>query len=502
MIKIATVIINGISVETACGTLLSELLAPTHTVEMPCGGRKSCGKCKVTARGKLSPLSEAEKKHLSTTEIESGIRLACCTTVEGDCEITTAAASGNAINTAGDLPEMEFSPAFTKYGAVIDIGTTTLAARLYGTSGKMLADTSELSPQRGFGADVISRIEAALGGSEKELARVTREAINGMIEIMAKKAGIVTSDIDGVVITGNTVMLHFLTETSTEPLSHAPFKAERLFGETLSAKELSLTALLPETEIYLPPCAEAFVGADITTAILYSEITKNTSPAILVDIGTNGEMALVKNGEMLLCSTAAGPAFEGAGLSMGMGAKDGAIHKVTVEDGEITASVLGGTAPIGICGSGVVDAVAALLETEILDETGCLDDDEAVISAPVVLTQGDIRMIQLAKSAIHAGLRTLMKYAELECDDISTLYVAGGFGSYLDIENAGKIGLIPEELVSKVKVLGNAALAGASMVLLNRDLRETCKSMLSNSSVIALSSNPIFTEEYMERMFF
>ena len=221
-----------------------------------------------------------------------------------------------------------------------------------------------------------------------------------------------------------------------------------------------------------------------------------------MDIGTNGEMALVKNGEILLCSTAAGPAFEGAGLSMGMNGKTGAIDKVTVENGEICAHVIGETAPIGICGSGVVDAVAALLETEALDETGCLDDDEAVISAPVVLTQEDIRMIQLAKSAIHAGLRTLMHYAELDCDGISELCVAGGFGSYLDIKNAGKIGLIPEELVPRVKILGNAALTGAAMLLLNTELRAVSEKTILDSKVITLSSNPVFTEEYMERMFF
>jgi uncharacterized 2Fe-2S/4Fe-4S cluster protein (DUF4445 family) len=187
---------------------------------------------------------------------------------------------------------------------------------------------------------------------------------------------------------------------------------------------------------------------------------------------------------------------------MGMNGKTGAISGVTVENGVITARVIGNVPPIGICGSGVVDAVAALLETEQLDETGCLDDDEAVISAPVVLTQEDIRMVQLAKSAIHAGLRTLLHYARLDCEDITALCVAGGFGSYLNIQNAGRIGLIPEELVPRVKVLGNAALTGAAMLLLNQELREATEKMVANASVVTLSSNPVFTEEYMERMFF
>lgn len=497
-----TITINGNATTTDTPVLLSGLLAPTHTVEMPCGGRKSCGKCKVIARGELSPLSDTEIKHLSESEIANGIRLACCTTVLGDCEVVTALKTESTINTDGELPPMELSPAFTKYGVAIDIGTTTLAARLYNTKGELLAIDSELNPQKGFGADVISRIEAALDGKSRELATAIREGLDGIIRNLAEKSGISAFEIDGAVITGNTVMLHLLTETSPEPLSHAPFKAERLFGETVTAASLSLTALTPDTAVYLPRCAEAFVGADITTAMLASGITDSTAPSLLVDIGTNGEMALVRDGKILLCSTAAGPAFEGAGLSMGMNGKMGAIDKVTVEDGKLSVHTIGDSEPIGICGSGVVDAVAALLETEELDETGCLDDDEAVISAPVVLTQGDIRMIQLAKSAIHAGMRTLLHYASLDCDGISRLYVAGGFGSYLDIGNAGKIGLIPEELVRKVKVIGNAALTGASMLLLNTELRAVTERTVLGSEIVTLSSNPVFTEEYMERMFF
>ena len=497
-----TININGRITNAESPIPLSELLAPTHTVEMPCGGRKSCGKCKVIAVGELSPISETELKYLSESEITKGIRLACCTTALGNCEVITALNTESAINTDGELPDMDLAPAFTKYGVAIDIGTTTLAARLYNVKGELLAVDSELNPQKGFGADVISRIEAALDGKASELAKVIREGLNGIILNLSEKAGISPTEIDGAVITGNTVMLHLLTETSTEPLSHAPFKAERLFGETVTAATLSLTALLSDTAVYLPRCAEAFVGADITTAMLASGITDCVAPSLLVDIGTNGEMALVRDGKILLCSTAAGPAFEGAGLSMGMNGKTGAIDKVTVEDGKLSVHVLGDCEPIGICGSGVVDAVAALLETEELDETGCLDDDEAVISAPVVLTQGDIRMIQLAKSAIHAGMRTLLHYSSLDCDGISQLYVAGGFGSYLDIKNAGRIGLIPEELVSKVKVIGNAALTGAAMLLLNVGLRSVTEKTILGSEVVTLSSNPVFTEEYMERMFF
>ncbi|MBQ9115705.1 MAG: DUF4445 domain-containing protein [Clostridia bacterium] len=498
----ATVIVNGTVHESETGVLLSDIIAPEHRLSMPCGGKKKCGKCKVYAKGALSPLSEAEKRFLTETEIANGIRLACCTTVLGDSEISLADEGKGAIRTDGELPPIKLSPIFKAYGVAIDIGTTTLAARLYDVNGKKLADASELNPQSGYGADVISRIEASMNGASAELASVTLAALDRLIYEMSRDAGIGAEEIDGAVITGNTVMLHLLTETSTEPLSHAPFKAERLFGETLTAEKLGLRSVSADATVYLPRCAEAFVGADLTTALLASGIAESDETNLLVDIGTNGEMALVKGEKLLLCSTAAGPAFEGAGLSMGMGAKPGAIHKVKVVNGALYADILGNIEPKGICGSGVVDAVAALLDTEELDETGFIEDDEIVISAPVVLTQNDIRMVQLAKSAIHAGLRTLLHYAELDCSEVAALHVAGGFGSYLDIRNAGKIGLIPDELVPRVKILGNAALVGASMLLLSTDCRAKCEKTLSKAQVITLSSNPVFTEEYMERMMF
>ena len=497
-----TVIVNGTKHVAEEGVTLSSVLAPTHSVGMPCGGRKSCGKCKVIATGSLSELSKEELKFLSSDEISGGIRLACCTVVKGDCQVTSILDGDDSISTEGDIPDMALDPVFKKYGVAIDIGTTTLAARLYDTHGRMIADCSEINPQRGFGADVISRIEAALGGAATELAKVIRKMLNSMILGMSQKANISSMDVDSVVITGNTVMLHLLTETSTEPLSHAPFDAQRLFGETVSASELDLNCLEPQTPVYLPICAEAFIGADLTTALLASRITESDRVSLLVDIGTNGEMTLVNGDSLFLCSTAAGPAFEGAGLSMGMGAKTGAITKVRVENGEFKVNTIGNASPIGICGSGVVDAVAALLEAEILDETGYLDDDEAIISAPVSISQNDIRMVQLAKSAIHAGMRTLLHYAKIDCEQVDQLCIAGGFGSYLDIVNAGKIGLIPNELVPKVRVLGNAALVGAAMLLLNGGMRTECERILARGKVVILSADPVFNEEYVERMLF
>ena len=486
------------------GALLSDRVSDAGgSFAMPCGGHGRCGKCRVKVTGGVSPLTERERSVLSEREIEEGVRLACLTSVTGDCEVTPCEAGGQSqIRADGTLPAFSLSPMFCRFGAALDIGTTTLAARLYDPAGRLLAEMTELNPESAWGADVISRMEACLAGHAAQIAETIRSAADGMLTAMASEAGIRAEEIDAMVITGNTVMLHLLTGDDVEPMTHAPFQANRLFGEFVTAGEIGLSALSPDVRIYLPPCAAAFVGADISTALLASEICRSERTAVLVDIGTNGEMMLWHRGELHATSTAAGPAFEGAGISMGMGGRAGAVDRVKVEDGEIAAHVIGDAAPVGICGSGLVDAVACLLAVDALDETGFLEDDPAMIADPVCLTQDDIRQVQLAKSAIHAGMRTLLAAAGVDCGEVEELAVAGGFGSYLDIHNAVAIGLLPEELGDRVRVLGNAALAGASMLLLAGDLRGECEARARGVKMVALAANPVFAAEYMERMMF
>ena len=499
MNKQITVTVNGLQTQSVCGITLSEII----NGEKPCGGHGKCGKCKVIARGELSEITDAEKQLLTQDELAKGVRLACLTYALGDCSIETATATEQTqIVSNGDLPEFDLNPTFLQYGAAIDIGTTTLAARLYDTKGTLLSEASRLNPQQAWGADVISRIEAALDGKAKDLASAIRKVLDEMLCELAEKANIDTRAIDGVVITGNTVMLSLLTEESVEPFSHAPFDANRLFGETLTAEELELKSLLPTASIYLPPCISAFVGADTTCAILATELTKNTKPTMLADIGTNGEMALWHNETLTVCSTAAGPAFEGVGISMGMRGAVGAIDKVSLVNGNFYAHVIGNTAPKGICGSGLVDAVACMLDAEILDESGFLEDEPFTVQAPVTLTQKDIRMLQLAKSAICAGLLTLIQSGQMKLLDIQMLYIAGGFGSYLNMYSAARIGLLPKELAQKSTAVGNAALAGASMLLLDQKSHGVVAAFLQNTSLLELATNVVFLEEYTNRMLF
>ena len=498
MKKQINVTLNGIIMQANEGDLLSDIL----NMEKPCGGHAKCGKCKVYACGELSEPSNSEKKILTETELLSGIRLACCTYALGDCTVNVLNSGNNEqILTAAVLPDIQKNPSFTHYGAAIDIGTTTVAARLFDKCGNMLAEASAVNPQQNWGADVISRIESALDGHEKALAEAIRGKIDELILQLALIANSDASLIDGIVITGNSVMLSLLTEQSVEPFSHAPFELPREFGETLTAAELGLTSLMPQASVYLPPCISAFVGADITCAILSTELIREGC-AILADIGTNGEIALIKDGRLHVCSTAAGPAFEGVGISRGMRAADGAIDAVNAKDGKLEAHVIGKRRAIGICGSGLIDAAAAMLELEILDESGYLEDDEIEISEGVTLNQNDIRMLQLAKSAICAGLLTLIKSEKLNASDVERLFVAGGFGNYLSFDSAAAIGLIPRAIAERAKSVGNAALAGACMLLLNKDLKAEADNIARSAETLQLHGNAVFSENYMNGMLF
>ncbi len=499
MIKIS---VNGKVYEREVNTSIETLLKETDGISMPCGGHGKCGKCKVLVKGEVNPLTENEKRLLSNDEIKKGIRLACSLKAEGDCEIILTESFNKAlIITDGFMPDFEVKADFDLYGISVDIGTTTVCARLYDNKGNLLSESSKLNSQKMRGADVISRIEADLKGEGKALSLAVVSDINSLIDEMLEKTGINQRKIERLVITGNTAMLHFLTNTDTYPLSRAPFEAKRLFGEVLKAKDVGLSSVFEEAEVYLPPCISAFVGADTVCAVLSSGIMDKEGTNLLVDIGTNGEAALVNDGRLTVCSTAAGPAFEGAGISFGMMGKTGAIDKVWLENGKISCHVIGEGEPSGICGSGIIDAVSALVQTEEIDETGFMEED-ALLGNGVYVTKDDIRAIQLAKSAIKSGLETLLKEENLSFEEVESFVIAGGFGKKLDISSAELIGLLPKGSKKKAKVIGNGALAGASMLLLNKDLREKCIDISKSAKNIELSTNAFFIDRYMENMMF
>jgi len=460
-------------------------ILPAH----PCGGRGTCGKCAVTLSGCVSTPNALEQR--------AGVRLSCQAVILGDAEVVLHSKPENMrIETGGSYESSSLSPLGETLGAAVDIGTTTVALRLFDLSdGRPISEAAALNPQALYGADVIGRISAALSGQGEQLKALIAACIKTLLDEACARASRSRKDVDALVITGNTTMLYLLTGKNPESLSHAPFEADCLFGQMHEQDGM---------KIYLPPCMNAFVGADITCAALASGLCAESSTALLCDVGTNGEIALFKDGKLYVTSTAAGPAFEGAGISCGMGSAAGAIDAVSIVNGMLRVHTIEDRPAVGVCGSGLIDAVNAFLDLGLIDETGYVDADNGVLSLTnsVCLTAEDIRAVQLCKAAIAAGIDTLLSVTHTRPSDIKRVYLAGGFGSHLNLMSAAGIGLLPRALIPRVKVVGNAALSGASRILLADDDMHDARRIAAMSSHIELGGNPTFNALYMEHMMF
>ena len=279
----------------------------------------------------------------------------------------------------------------------------------------------------------------------------------------------------------------------------APFQARHRFGEYVPASELGLP-WGADCRVYLPPCISAYVGADITCGLLACGALQADGPALLADVGTNGEMALLSGGTIYCCATAAGPAFEGVGISCGSGAVPGAIDAVTVSDGALRVHVIGGGAARSLCGSGLLDAVAALRQLELVEDSGFMEEDALSLPPGVALLRRDIRAFQLAKSAVCAGVDTLLHTAGLRAPEVKTVWLAGGFGCRLLPESAGAVGMLPLPLVPSVRPVGNAAAAGAALLLCARRFEPELAAITAASRVVELAADPVFQERFVEDM--
>ncbi len=512
------VTINGKPMEYQTPVLLSDAIREAGlSLSMPCGGRHSCGKCKVIAQGELTALTDSERLFLSADEIARSVRLACFATAVGDAQVRLFANGAEQIVTAGVTRDYSLSPMASGYGLAVDIGTTTVVSYLYRTDrSRPLQILSRHNAQAGFGADVISRIDYADRNGSNLLHQTIIQQLNEQIDALCRAESIRSTEISSAVITGNTTMLHFFAGLDPHSIAVAPYTPKSLFGEFLSPVQIGLS-LSPDCYIYLPRSVSAYVGADITCAVLASGMTTQNQHSLLVDIGTNGEMALFTNGRLLCCSTAAGPAFEGAGIRMGMSALTGAINRVFLQRDQISVTTIGNAPAIGICGSGIIDAVAVLTQIGLVDETGRIDcdhprfldwgveEDEVAVrlgESGVVLTQSDIRQIQLAKAAIRAGVDTLLAEAGLSATDLTCCYLAGGFGSYIDRSSATAIGLLPAVLTERMQAIGNAAGMGATACLLSNEMRVESEQIANAANEVALSTHPYFMEQYVARMLF
>ena len=457
---------------------LSDLLAGLDGApQLVCGGAGVCGKCSVAAEGLLEPPPEG------------GACLACRTRVCGDAAVyLTGGRRLQGIETGGAMPPYVHRPVAGRYGAALDVGTTTVALRLIDlTENRTLCTLAAANPQAALAADVIGRMEAALSGHGAVLQRMIRSLADELLSAACGQCGISPEQVGARVVTGNTTMLYLFTGRNPKALSAAPFEADCLFG-------------MEEQGVYYPPCLGAFVGADVACAVLASGMTATHATSMLIDLGTNGEIALWHNGTLYCCATAAGPAFEGGGISCGSASVEGAIDRVAYAGGGLAVHVIGDGEARSVCGSGLIDAAAALLESGGIDETGAAEEDVLLLTPTVALTPRDIRQLQLAKAAIAAGMQALSQEAGVSLGQIETLYIAGGFGRHLPLESAAAIGLIPTALAKRTVILGNAALSGASLLLLDREAEGALGAISDRAVCRNLATSPRFTDAFMERM--
>lgn len=448
------------------------------TMPHPCGGSGRCGKCVIEVSGDISTPDEKE--------LAFGCRLSCRTKLYGDAVVTLCAdtrlsAEGSAQRIQGaHQPE-------ACIGAAVDIGTTTVALSVYDLfTGACLASETMLNPQSAVAADVIGRIGAACNGRLLQLKDMIVSCIRSLVERSGYQ-----DRIDKWCITGNTTMLYLLQGRDPSPFAASPFHADHLFGEE---------SMFLDRPLYLPECMHAFVGADITCAVLESGMCEKEETSLLCDIGTNGEIALWKNGKLYAASTAAGPVFEGAGISCGCQSVQGAVERVFLKSNALEVQTIGNAPAVGLCGSGVIDAIACLLDIGVVDETGAMEGEEVFVCGNLALKRKDVRAVQLAKAAIAAGIRTLLERTDTKEEEIATLYLAGGFGSHINVHSAVRIGLLPAVLRSRVKILGNAALKGASSMLASEELKEKAHAIVSGAECINLGGMPEFNENYIDEM--
>ena len=482
------------------GTALRDLLF-AQGVEFPCGGQGRCRGCRVHVLEGQASVNDAQRERLSAEELSRGWRLACQCTLEDDLVIELRQWDAAIL-----VDETPFAfVARPGLGVAVDLGTTTLVTQLLDLgTGRVLAVRTALNSQARFGADVMSRVQFGVpeGGAE-QLRELIRRQIGSMIEQLMFAAQVPAGEITDVVVVGNTVMHHLFCGLDVEPLSRYPFESEQLGLQTFHGQDLGWN-LSPEARVRFLPCLGGFVGSDILAGILATNLSEREDLNGLVDLGTNGEIVIGNRQRLLCASTAAGPAFEGARISMGMRAATGAISEVKVQDHAVHCRVLGNVLPQGLCGSGLVDAVAAGLDLGLIQPSGRFIEGAGPweLAAPVVLTQSDIRELQLAKGAIAAGIRMLLDRFGSSAGDLKKLYLAGAFGNYINRVSAQRIGLInfPSE---KVEAAGNTALLGAKLALFRPEGEDGSFGRLrGRTEHVPLNADQGFQDTFVEEMAF
>lgn len=414
-------------------------------------------------------------------------------------------------------------PAAPLYGVAMDIGTTTIVGYLLDlATGRQLAAASAMNPQASFGADLISRLHAVLDDSANvdRLREVVVGAAGRVIQRACREAGCAPEEVYEVTVAANTCMHHLFLGLDASALATSPFAPVVAHGLDLPVPEVGLPAH-PRGNVHFLPNVAGFVGADTIAGILASGLAQADGWKLLLDVGTNAEIVLGRRGRLLACSAAAGPAFEGGNVSCGTVARDGAVSRVRWEDGRLRAETVGGSPAVGVCGSGLLDAIHALTGLGVILPSGRLlppdrwpdlvrrglrwsEAGDGVVLAEgdrlVVLTQADIRQLQLAKAAVRAGCETLMRTAGITAAELQEVLLAGAFGNYLDPQSVLALGMVPPIPASRLRSVGNAAGTGAKLALLDRSARQEAGLLRDTVEYVELSLHPGFQDAFMEAM--
>ncbi len=482
-----------------------------------CGGAGLCKKCLVN----LAPDGR-------------GV-LACQHHIDSNLTVTVPYSSRffeHKILTEGVAPQTEIRPDIYKkylkfasvgeiFGVAVDIGTTTVVTKLIDmTDGRPLAAQADLNPQARFGDDVISRINYAQTDAElAELHKAIIDCINELTAKLCSQASINTNQIYEMCVVGNTTMNHIFLKLPVVQLGQAPYKAFSLDAKDLSPKKMALQ-INPAGNIHTAGNIAGFVGSDTVAVALAADINSAQDLTLAVDIGTNGEIVLGSKDKLYAASCAAGPAFEGARISCGSRAAEGAIQAVVINEADLDLDVIGGGTPRSICGSGLIDAIAVLLDLGLVDPTGrfttpaelplaiasriCRKRGQPAfrLDGKVILTQQDIREVQLAKAAIRTGIKLLQKKNSVKDDDIKQVLLAGAFGNYIRRESALRIGLLPNLPPERIHFIGNAAVSGAEMLLISSQCRTQAEKLARKIEYVEIAHEPDFQSVFADSILF
>ena len=518
-----------------------------------CGGNGTCGQCRIQFVSSPPDPTSADRQHIDPNDIVSGCRLACAHQVTGPATIEIgderlnegtphrnaspgdqhdrlgrrggASAKSNAVE-GDDGPTVAGGgtkrPA-SGCGIAIDIGTTTLTAALFDLASRERLRTAAIrNPQRMYGADVISRIAHVRREGEpglQELHLSVLSALNQLIARLSESVPVSAESIRRVVVVGNPTMLHLFLNVSPVGIDVSPFAPAFTGAVERSAESLTL-GVHPQAVVETLPAVSAYVGADIIAGLLATRFGDCPGRALFLDVGTNGEIVLAGGEHLFACSTAAGPAFEGASVVQGMLASPGAVESVRVHDGGVTCNVIGDVAGTGICGTGLLSAVSQLLRIGLIDPSGRFRREGSPLDArfegdgrearfrltdgatPVYLYQCDVRELQLAKAALRAGIEVILSIAGVAADDLVEVLVAGAFSSGLMRDDLVETGLLPPVAVTRIRGVGNTAVRGAAHVLLDEAKAATAKALVERVDHVELSGNREFSQLYPRRMSF